>query len=106
MKSSKYIDHTQLKPDATKEKIVALCEEARLYDFASVCINPCWIPLAKELLAGSGEEISEIGETVGFVSSAHFSHVFKKLEGCTPTEYRINSRMSRKTETGYETDKL
>ncbi len=61
---------------------------------------------AKELLAGSGEEISEIGETVGFVSSAHFSHVFKKMEGCTPTEYRISSRTSRKTETGHETDTL
>ena len=48
---------------------------------------------AKELLARTGEGISEIGETVGFVSSAHFSHVFKKMEGCTPTEYRINHRV-------------
>ena len=48
---------------------------------------------AKELLARTGEEISEIGETVGFVSSAHFSHIFKKKEGCTPTEYRISHRV-------------
>ena len=47
---------------------------------------------AKELLAHTGDEVSEIGETVGFVSSAHFSHVFKKTEGCTPTEYRISHR--------------
>ena len=48
---------------------------------------------AKELLAHTGEEVSEIGEMVGFVSSAHFSHVFKKTEGCTPTEYRIGHRV-------------
>ena len=50
---------------------------------------------AKILLAQTGEEISEIGEMVGFVSSAHFSHVFKKTEGCTPTEYRISHRERR-----------
>ncbi len=71
MKSSKYIDHTQLKPDATKEKIVALCEEARLYDFASVCINPCWIPLAKELLAGTDVKVcTVIGFPLGAMSTA------------------------------------
>lgn len=48
-----YIDHTNLKPVATEEDIRRLCEEAREYRFASVCVNPCDIPLAKELLAGS-----------------------------------------------------
>ena len=47
---------------------------------------------AKDLLAHTDKGISEIGEIVGFVSSAHFSHVFKKSEGCTPTEYRMNNR--------------
>ncbi len=50
---NKYIDHTALKPDASKEKITQLCAEAREWSFASVCVNPCNIPLAKELLAGS-----------------------------------------------------
>ena len=50
---------------------------------------------AKELLSNSGESISDIGEAVGFVSSAHFSHVFRKMEGCTPTEYRISNRVYR-----------
>ena len=72
MKSSKYIDHTQLKPDATKEKIVALCEEARLYDFASVCINPCWIPLAKELLTGTDVKVCTV---IGFPLGANSSSV-------------------------------
>lgn len=53
---------------------------------------------AKDLLTHTGEEVSEIGETVGFVSSAHFSHVFKKTEGCTPTEYRISHRVYRQEE--------
>ena len=48
---------------------------------------------AKELLLHSHDSISEIGEAVGFVSSAHFSHVFKRTEGCTPTEYRINNQV-------------
>ena len=49
---------------------------------------------AKELLANTDECVSEIGEAVGFVSSAHFSHVFKKKEGCTPTEYRLNNQIA------------
>ena len=48
---------------------------------------------AKELLSNTGESVSDIGEAVGFVSSAQFSHVFKKTEGCTPSEYRINHRL-------------
>ncbi|MCR5450018.1 MAG: deoxyribose-phosphate aldolase [Solobacterium sp.] len=53
MKRSKYIDHTLLKADATKEMILKLCSEAKEYDFASVCVNPCWIETVKEALAGS-----------------------------------------------------
>ena len=47
---------------------------------------------AKELLVQTDQTISEIGEAVGFVSSAHFSHVFRKTEGCTPSEYRMKNR--------------
>ena len=43
---------------------------------------------AKELLARKELTISEVGEAVGFVSSSHFTHVFRKTEGCTPSEYR------------------
>jgi len=53
MKLSKYIDHTLLKPNATKEQIKNLCEEAINYDFKSVCINPSFIEYAKELLKNS-----------------------------------------------------
>lgn len=50
---NKYIDHTILKPDASEEKVVQLCKEAREWNFASVCINPCNIALAKKLLEGT-----------------------------------------------------
>ena len=53
MKKSKYIDHTILKATATYDDILALCNEAVKYDFASVCVNPSNVSLAHKLLAGS-----------------------------------------------------
>jgi deoxyribose-phosphate aldolase len=53
MSINKYIDHTLLKPDATTEAFEKLCQEAREYDFKSVCVNPSRVPLVKKLLAGS-----------------------------------------------------
>ena len=53
MKLSKYIDHTLLKADASIDSIKKLCNEAIEYDFKSVCVNPCNIELAKNLLEGS-----------------------------------------------------
>jgi len=47
------IDHTLLKPDATRAELVKLCEEARTHGFASVCVNTTWIPLCVKLLEGS-----------------------------------------------------
>lgn len=48
-----WIDHTLLKPEATPEQVEKLCAEARQYQFASVCINPVYVPLAHRALAGS-----------------------------------------------------
>lgn len=53
MKFEKYFDHTNLKPDATMEDIRKLCEEAKEYGFASVCVNGAFTAFAKECLAGS-----------------------------------------------------
>ncbi len=44
---------------------------------------------AKALLAQGDKSVSQAGEETGFVSSAHFSHVFKKITGMTPTQYRV-----------------
>jgi deoxyribose-phosphate aldolase len=47
------IDHTILRPDATRTDILKLCAEAREHGFASVCVNPYWVPVAVEALRGS-----------------------------------------------------
>jgi deoxyribose-phosphate aldolase len=49
-----WIDHTLLKPEATPRHVKKLCEEARQYHFASVCVNPVYVPLAYGLLQDSG----------------------------------------------------
>jgi deoxyribose-phosphate aldolase len=59
----KLIDHTLLKPEATRDEVVKLCEEARKYRFASVCVNTTWVPLCKSLLAGTDVMVCAV---VGF----------------------------------------
>jgi len=48
------VDHTLLKQDATEDQIRKICQEAREYKFASVCVNPYYVPLVVEQLKGSG----------------------------------------------------
>lgn len=57
------IDHTLLKPEATREQIVRLCEEAKQHRFASVCVNPYWVPAAARELDGSGVMVATV---IGF----------------------------------------
>jgi deoxyribose-phosphate aldolase len=59
----KLIDHTLLKPDATRAEVVALCEEAKQHRFASVCVNTTWVPLCKALLSGTDVMVCAV---VGF----------------------------------------
>ena len=51
------IDHTLLKPEATPAQVEKLCAEAAEYHFASVCVNPVYIPLAARLLKGTGVKV-------------------------------------------------
>ena len=60
---NRYIDHTNLKPAARREDIEALCRDAAAYHFASVCVNPCDIPLAKRLLDGTDVAVCTV---IGF----------------------------------------
>ena len=60
---AKLIDHTLLKPEATRDEVVKLCEEARKHRFASVCVNTTWVPLCKALLAGTDVMVCAV---VGF----------------------------------------
>jgi deoxyribose-phosphate aldolase len=57
------IDHTLLKPDATKSEIEALCREAVQYGFASVCVNPTWVATCARLVRGSAVAVCSV---VGF----------------------------------------
>jgi deoxyribose-phosphate aldolase len=58
-----YIDHTLLKPDATRPMIEELCREAVQFHFATVCVNPTWVALCGRLLAGTGVGVCSV---VGF----------------------------------------
>ena len=73
-----FIDHTLLKPDATHEQIKKLCEEAKQYNFASVCVNPSNVSLASELLKGTPVKVCTV---IGF-----------PLGATTPTAKAIESR--------------
>ena len=57
---AKLIDHTLLKPEATRDEIRKLCEEALKYGFASVCVNPWNVPQAAELLRGSAVKVCTV----------------------------------------------
>jgi deoxyribose-phosphate aldolase len=57
------IDHTLLKPDATRHDIEKLCREAAQFHFATVCVNPAWVALSASLLRGSGVGVCSV---VGF----------------------------------------
>jgi deoxyribose-phosphate aldolase len=54
------IDHTLLKPEATPDMVAALCDEARAYRFASVCVNPAYVAQCAAALAGSGVPVCAV----------------------------------------------
>ena len=70
------IDHTLLKPEATRHEIETLCQEAAQYEFASVCVNPTWVALCARLLRDSRVKVCSV---VGFPLGATTSDV-KHLE--------------------------
>lgn len=72
MKLNKYIDHTLLKPEATTEQILKLCEEAKKYDFASVCVNPCHVSYCKEVLKNTSVKVCTV---IGFPLGANTSYI-------------------------------
>jgi len=76
--TARYVDHTMLKPNATQEEIAKLCEEAKAFCFASVCVNPSYVALAAQYLRGSGVKVCTV---VGF-----------PLGSTTPTVKAIEAR--------------
>ncbi|MEK7390095.1 MAG: deoxyribose-phosphate aldolase [Elusimicrobiota bacterium] len=76
--TARYVDHTLLKPNATQEEIAKLCEEAKSFCFASVCVNPSYVALAAQILRGCGVKVCTV---VGF-----------PLGSTTPTVKAIEAR--------------
>lgn len=68
MKLNKYIDHTILKPETTKEQVAQILAEAKEYDFASVCVNPTWVAYAAQELKDSDVKVCTV---IGFPLGAN-----------------------------------
>ena len=90
---ARLIDHTNLKPTATRADIEALCAEARDWQFASVCVNPCNVALAKSLLEGSGVLTCTVigfplGQNTTAVKVAEVAEAFQ--DGCDEFDMVIN----------------
>jgi deoxyribose-phosphate aldolase len=64
------IDHTLLKPEATESDIVQLCREAREYNFKTVCVNPCWVDVARRKLSDSSVLVCTV---IGFPLGANLT---------------------------------
>ncbi len=69
---ARMIDHTLLKPDASRDEISKLCSEARANNFATVCVNPAWVALCADLLRGSPVKVCTV---VGFPLGATLPEV-------------------------------
>lgn len=82
MDINNYIDYTNLKAYATKEDIKKLCEEAVKFHFVSVCVNPCYVELAKELLEGTNVNVCTV---IGFPLGANLLTV-KEYEAISAVE--------------------
>ena len=80
------IDHTLLRPDATRAAIEQLCREARQHRFYSVCVNPTWVSFTRELLEGSGVKVCAV---VGFPLGANLPET-KALEARTAIRQGAN----------------
>ena len=106
---NKYIDHTNLKPFATRADIEKLCADAKAWDFASVCVNPCNVKLAKELLAGTDVEICTVigfplGQNTTAIKVAETEAAY--ADGCEEFDMVINVGRLKDGETDYIRDEI
>jgi len=90
---SAMIDHTLLKPDATRADIEKLCREARDFHFATVCVNPGWVTTAAALLRGSGVGVcSVVGFPLGATTADVKNYETRRaiFDGATEIDMVIN----------------
>lgn len=116
------IDHTLLKADASPDQIIRLCHEARDYGMASVCVNPCYVPLCVDELGGSTPVVctvvgfplgattteTKVFETrqacqhgaqeidmvlaIGHIVAGHYQHVYNDIRQVVQTCHRVNAQ--------------
>lgn len=109
MEYNRLIDHTLLKPDATKEEIKKLCQEAAQYDFASVCVNPGWVSYCKEQLKGTRVNVcTVIGFPLGATSTQAkvLETTAALLDGCDEFDMVINIGKLKDGEYEYVGDEI
>ncbi len=90
---ARYIDHTLLKANAAEKEIEKLCDEARMYGFAAVCVNPCWVRAARRRLEGSSVRVCTVagfplGASMGDVKA--FEARRSIYDGATEIDMVIN----------------
>ena len=106
---NQYIDHTNLKPSATRADIERLCAEARAYHFASVCVHPCNLPLCRELLAGSDVKLCTVigfplGQNTTAVKLAETEDAYTM--GCDEFDMVINVGRLKDGDTDFVRDEI
>lgn len=109
MQLNKYIDHTLLKPTATPADIETLCKEAKEYNFAAVCVHPCYLELAKDFLKNTAVKTAVV---VGFPLGAMTTEakVFEAKDaiknGADEIDMVINIGMLKAGEVAYVTREI
>lgn len=106
---NKYIEHTLLKQDATKDDLIKLFDEAKEHKFLGVCVNPCYVELAKENLKGSDVKIVTV---IGFPLGANTTKtkVFETInainDGADEIDMVINVTKLKDRENDYIVDEI
>lgn len=101
---ARMIDHTALKPETSLDEIRTLCEEARQFCFASVCVNPCYVPFVAKWLRSSQVEVCTV---VGFPLGANRSEVKAReaemavSDGATEIDMVLNVGMLKSEQYDY-----
>lgn len=109
MELNKYIDHTLLRADASKQEIEKLCVEAKQYHFASVCINPYYVPLCAKLLNGSDVKVcTVIGFPLGqMTTKAKCDETLDVInKGATEVDMVLNIAALKAKDLSYVTDEI
>ncbi len=109
MKINKYIDHTLLKAPSTSKQIRELCLQAKEYDFASVCVNTCYVALAKEILKDTDVKVCcVVGFPLGAMATVSKAFETKQAikDGATEIDMVINIGAAKEENWKYVEDDI